>query len=94
MLSLDVLYTGTLAVASRATDHLGPLGSLADRLANRVLPQVVAKADCMTPYLCDKWIDCGPCGEYWQSCGKYCELGTGDECYRKCYCTTDCCNCC
>ena len=91
MFSLNTLYTNTLAAANRATDHLGPLSSLADRLADRVLPQAFAKAGCKCPYLCRKWIVCGPCGDMWQSCATYCERCTGKPCYQVCYCTSDVC---
>ncbi len=88
MLSLDALYTGTLAAASRATDHLGPLGSLADRLTDRVLPQSVAKAGCECPYLCKKWLECDQYCAGWWSCARYCEHGTGEVCEWSCLCTS------
>ena len=93
MLSLDALYAGTFAVASRATDHLGPLGGLADRLTDRVLPQAVAGAVCKCPWLCDYWTRCSKCecDNRVLSCGKWCHGGTNKECYRHCYCSSTSC---
>ena len=92
MLSLDALYAGTFAVASRATDHLGPLGGLADRLADRVLPQAVAKAGCQKPRLCRKWIYCervySDCFHRFWSCARYCEGETSQVCEWSCLCTS------
>ena len=89
MLSLDALYTGTLAATSRATDHLGLLGSLADRLADRVLPQAVAKAGCKCPRLCRSWIQCdGGCSGNWRSCAWFCEGPSDTVCDRSCSCTS------
>lgn len=98
MISLDALYAGTLAAASGATSHLGPLGSLADRLADRVLPQAVAKAEsCECPKLLRKWMICdhreeSRCTDLVQSCGAYIDLCDGNRvCSSRCYCTSTSC---
>ena len=88
MISLDALYAGTLAAASRATYHLGPLGVIADRLADRVLPQSVAKASCNHPRLCAKWLACNSNCNGWWSCGLYCEGDTWEVCEATCLCTS------
>ena len=63
MIDLNAFDTAAIRTVRNTTHRLRPLSSLVGRLADRLVPQAEAKADCAVICYCGSGYTCHSCGD-------------------------------